>query len=229
MNADTHRHNVTSTLLASFWWLFLTTCISVKHWFSLQKEDIPYCQVSLRMMMLIAKSSLAMIYGQSAWCFFLRILTIKFRFFYGSEFRWSSKSVCTRVKLLSEQLWKHWLPTEGLNSFRSVPAMGCSLKSEATSLKICHRVSMSFSHCCCYGFLSTPKPLPLNRGREVIHGDALKWLYQLGPKGFPEKACVVTSLPDWSEMKKGQNMSLKEYLEWFKKAHGALQFLEIKQ
>ena len=72
-------------------------------------------------------------------------------------------------------------------------------------------------HCCCYGFLSTPKPLPSNH-REVIHGDALKWLYGLGPKGFPEKACVVTSLPDWSELKKGQNMSLKEYLEWFKKA-----------
>ena len=88
---------------------------------------------------------------------------------------------------------------------------------------------MSFSPCCCYGFLSTtPKPLPDSHRREVIHGDALKWLYQLGPKGFPEKACVVTSLPDWSEMKKGQNMSLKEYLEWFKKAHGALQFLDIK-
>lgn len=104
---------------------------------------------------------------------------------------------------------------------------GMFIEESATSLKICHRCPMSFSHCCCYGFLSTPKPLPLNR-REVIHGDALKWLYQLGPKGFPEKACVVTSLPDWSEMKKGQNMSLKEYLEWFKKAHGALQFLEIR-
>ena len=29
---------------------------------------------------------------------------------------------------------------------------------------------------------------------------------------------VVTSLPDWSELKKGQDVSLEHYLDWFQKA-----------
>eukprot|EP00435_Cladocopium_sp_Y103_P015804 s1188_g3.t2 len=54
--------------------------------------------------------------------------------------------------------------------------------------------------------------------RTVLQRDAVEWLEQLGPAGFPEKACVVTSLPDWSELKKGQKVSLKHYLDWFQKA-----------
>ena len=41
---------------------------------------------------------------------------------------------------------------------------------------------------------------------------------ELGQGGFPENSCVVTSLPDWSEVKKGQNMSLKTYVAWFRRA-----------
>ena len=70
MNADTHRHNVTSTLLASFWWLFLTTCISVKHFKlakgrhtvallpGIVKDDDVDCKIII--------GNDTMIYGQSA-------------------------------------------------------------------------------------------------------------------------------------------------------------------
>lgn len=54
--------------------------------------------------------------------------------------------------------------------------------------------------------------------RTVLQRDAVEWMEQLGPEGFPERACVVTSLPDWSELKKGQKVSLKHYLDWFQKA-----------
>ena len=54
--------------------------------------------------------------------------------------------------------------------------------------------------------------------RTVLLRDALEWMQDLGPEGFPENSCVITSLPDWSEIKKGQNMSLKSYVDWFRRA-----------
>lgn len=53
----------------------------------------------------------------------------------------------------------------------------------------------------------------------MVHAEALEWLAaQKEDGGFPEKSCVVTSLPDWSELKKGQKMPLTQYLQWFQKA-----------
>ncbi|CAE7887213.1 BRCC3 [Symbiodinium microadriaticum] len=54
--------------------------------------------------------------------------------------------------------------------------------------------------------------------RRVLQRDALEWMQELGTSGFPENSCVFTSLPDWSEIKKGQNLPLNMYVAWFRRA-----------
>ncbi|CAE7892724.1 BRCC3, partial [Symbiodinium necroappetens] len=81
---------------------------------------------------------------------------------------------------------------------------------------------------CCLGFLfrreasrsrsaavSTAGEEPTRR---VLQRDALEWMQELGTSGFPENSCVFTSLPDWSEIKKGQNLPLNMYVAWFRRA-----------
>eukprot|EP00929_Paragymnodinium_shiwhaense_P063775 TRINITY_DN31901_c0_g1_i1.p1 TRINITY_DN31901_c0_g1~~TRINITY_DN31901_c0_g1_i1.p1 ORF type:complete len:1976 (+),score=558.16 TRINITY_DN31901_c0_g1_i1:70-5928(+) len=64
---------------------------------------------------------------------------------------------------------------------------------------------------------STTIPQP---ARDVLQQDAEEWLEALGPQGLEKLdagACVITSLPDWSEVKKGRDLSLQEYILWFKR------------
>ncbi|CAE8602935.1 unnamed protein product [Polarella glacialis] len=54
--------------------------------------------------------------------------------------------------------------------------------------------------------------------RTVLQRDAVQWLEELGPRGLPSSCCVITSLPDWSEVKKGKDLTLRGYVKWFQHA-----------